>query len=82
MLLYVTFCNRFHVWSKKIAFSFFVPIKMGSFSSNVFDGTPLLDIKLYIQALDVKQDANYGWLEDIEDRDHLMLHVKGIPHDY
>jgi tRNA (adenine37-N6)-methyltransferase len=55
---------------------------MGSFSANVFDGTPLLDIKLYIQALDVKQDANFGWLEDIEDRDHLMLDVKGIPHDY
>lgn len=49
---------------------------------DVFDRTPLLDIKPYIQALDVKQDANYGWLEDIEDRDHLMLHVQGIPHDY
>ena len=34
------------------------------------------------QDLDVKQDANYGWLKDFEDRDHLMLHVEGIPHDY
>jgi len=49
---------------------------------DVFDGTPLLDIKPYIQDLDVKTDANYGWLDDIEDRDHLMLHIKGIPHKY
>jgi len=49
---------------------------------DVFDGTPLLDIKPYIRDLDVKNDANYGWLEDIEDRDHLLLHIKGIPHGY
>jgi len=49
---------------------------------DAFDGTPLLDIKPYIKDLDSKEDANYGWLEDLEDRDHLMLHIKGIPHDY
>lgn len=49
---------------------------------DVFDGTPLLDIKPYIQDLDVKMDANYGWLEEIKERDHLILHIKGIPHDY
>lgn len=49
---------------------------------DAFDGTPLLDIKPYIRDLDSKEDANYGWLEDLEDRDHLMLHIKGIPHDY
>jgi tRNA-Thr(GGU) m(6)t(6)A37 methyltransferase TsaA len=49
---------------------------------DVFDKTPLLDIKPYIQDLDVKTDANYGWLESIADRGHLMLHIKGIPHDY
>ena len=49
---------------------------------DVFDGTPLLDIKPYISDLDVKSDANYGWLDDIEDRDHLLLHIKGVPHDY
>jgi tRNA (adenine37-N6)-methyltransferase len=48
---------------------------------DVFDGTPLLDIKPYILDLDVKLDANYGWLEDLEDRGHFGLHVKGIPHD-
>jgi len=49
---------------------------------DVFDGTPLLDIKPYIQELDSKADANYGWLEDLDDQDHLMLHIKGVPHDH
>ena len=49
---------------------------------DVFDGTPLLDVKPYIKDLDDKSDANHGWLEDIDDREHLMLHIKGIPHDY
>ena len=49
---------------------------------DAFDGTPLLDIKPYLKDLDSKDDANYGWLEDLDDRDHLMLHIKGIPHDY
>ncbi|BBO74568.1 tRNA (N6-threonylcarbamoyladenosine(37)-N6)-methyltransferase TrmO [Desulfosarcina widdelii] len=48
---------------------------------DVFDGTPLLDIKPYIQELDVKPTANYGWLDDLDDRDHLMLHIKGIAHE-
>ncbi len=49
---------------------------------DVFDGTPLLDIKPYIKDLDSKDDANLGWVEDLEDQEHLMLHIKGIPHDY
>ena len=49
---------------------------------DVFDGTPLLDIKPYIKELDSKSDANFGWLGDLDDRDHLMLHIKGIPHEY
>jgi len=49
---------------------------------DVFDGTPLLDIKPYIKDLDAKIDANYGWIEEIGDREHLLLHIKGIPHDY
>ena len=49
---------------------------------DVFDGTPLLDIKPYIKDLDSKEDANYGWLDDIKDKEHLLLHIKGIPHDY
>ena len=49
---------------------------------DVFDGTPLLDIKPYIKDLDSKSDANLGWLEDLDESEHLMLHIKGIPHDY
>jgi len=49
---------------------------------DVFDGTPLLDIKPYIKDLDSKENANYGWIEDLDNRDHLILHIKGIPHHY
>ncbi|NMG83068.1 MAG: tRNA (N6-threonylcarbamoyladenosine(37)-N6)-methyltransferase TrmO [Methanosarcinales archaeon] len=49
---------------------------------DVFDGTPLLDIKPYIKDLDTKSDANYGWLEKMDDHKHLLLHIKGLPHDY
>ncbi len=49
---------------------------------DVFDGTPLLDIKPYIKDLDSKEDANYGWIEELEGKDHLLLHIKGIPHEY
>ncbi|MDD3604844.1 MAG: tRNA (N6-threonylcarbamoyladenosine(37)-N6)-methyltransferase TrmO [Kiritimatiellae bacterium] len=54
------------------------------FTSNldVFDGTPLLDIKPYIRDLDSKADANYGWIDGLPNREHLTLHIKGIPHDY
>ncbi|MBW2062522.1 MAG: tRNA (N6-threonylcarbamoyladenosine(37)-N6)-methyltransferase TrmO [Deltaproteobacteria bacterium] len=50
---------------------------------DVFDTTPLLDIKPYIKDLDSKSDANYGWLDDLDsNKEHLLLHIKGIPHDY
>lgn len=49
---------------------------------DVLDGTPLIDIKPYIKDLDSKCDANYGWIEKLEDQEHLSLHIKGIPHDY
>ena len=49
---------------------------------DALDGTPLLDIKPYIRELDSKEEANYGWLDDLEDRDHLIMHIRGIPHDY
>lgn len=49
---------------------------------DVFDGTPLLDIKPYIKDLDSKEDSNYGWIEDLDQYEHLLLHIKGIPHDY
>ena len=49
---------------------------------DVFDKTPLLDIKPYIRDLDNKDSANYGWIEEMDDMAHLSLHIKGIPHDY
>ena len=49
---------------------------------DAFDGTPVLDIKPYIKDLDSKEDANYGWVDYLDDREHLKLHIKGIPHDY
>ena len=49
---------------------------------DVFDGTPLLDVKPYIKDLDNKSDANYGWLDELDDKDHLTLHIKGIPHEH
>lgn len=49
---------------------------------DVFDGTPLIDIKPYIKDLDNKDNANYGWIAEMNDMEHLSLHIKGIPPDY
>jgi len=49
---------------------------------DLFNGTPLLDIKPYIKDLDSKSDANYGWINNSEDEEHLALHIKGIPHSH
>lgn len=49
---------------------------------DAFDGTPVLDVKPYVDGLDTKADANVGWIDtdDADDAAHLELHVKGIPH--
>jgi len=49
---------------------------------DAFDGTPILDIKPYLDLLDVKRDANFGWVSETGDENHLALHIKGIPHKY
>ncbi|MDA3902953.1 MAG: tRNA (N6-threonylcarbamoyladenosine(37)-N6)-methyltransferase TrmO [Desulfuromusa sp.] len=49
---------------------------------DVFDDTPLLDIKPYINDLDSKCDANNGWVQNVDENEHLALHIQGIPHDY
>ena len=49
---------------------------------DVYDGTPLLDIKPYINELDAKADANYGWIEQLEDFHHLLGHLRGIAHKH
>ncbi len=49
---------------------------------DAFDGTPILDIKPYIDLLDAKKDANFGWVNQTGDENHLALHIKGIPHKH
>ncbi len=49
---------------------------------DAFDGTPILDIKPYLDLLDVKEDANFGWVNQTGDKNHLALHIKGIPHKH
>jgi len=44
---------------------------------DLFDGTPVLDVKPYIRSLEVEAMGNDGWLADTE---HLRLHKSGIPH--
>lgn len=50
---------------------------------DLFDGTPILDVKPYIKTIDGMADdgdlGNDGWLEG---SDHLELHRLGIPHDH
>lgn len=47
---------------------------------DVFDGTPLLDLKPYIATLDGKTDADDGWIEGLEGKQHLLDHVRGVRH--
>jgi tRNA (adenine37-N6)-methyltransferase len=50
---------------------------------DVIDNTPLLDIKPYIKDLDSKNDANYGWIDNLPgNKQHLLLHILGVPHEY
>jgi len=49
---------------------------------DAFDGTPVLDIKPYLNVLDAKCDANFGWVSETGDANHLALHIKGLPHEH
>ncbi|GEM_PF-609832 len=49
-------------------------------SIDAINGAPVLDIKPYIEDLDTKESAGKGWLTEEENLDHLLLHIKGIPH--
>ena len=49
---------------------------------DVYNGTPLLDIKPYIKSLDIKPDANDGWYDNLPDKDHLVAHLLGRPHEH
>jgi len=49
---------------------------------DAFDGSPVLDIKPYLDLLDAKPDANFGWVTETGDETHLALHIKGIAHKH
>lgn len=55
-----------------------------TYGLDLFDDTPVVDIKPFIPGLDSRVDANYGWLTDVgEDAtEHLLEHIRGIPHDH
>ncbi len=46
---------------------------------DLFDGTPVVDIKPHIRSLDDAEIGNDGWLAD---SDHLRMHKEGIPHSH
>ena len=46
---------------------------------DLFDGTPVVDIKPHIRSLDETIVGDDGWLAGT---DHLELHKKGIPHEH
>ena len=40
------------------------------------------ELSMIVKDLDAKCDANYGWIEELDNYKHLLLHIKGIPHNY
>jgi tRNA-Thr(GGU) m(6)t(6)A37 methyltransferase TsaA len=49
---------------------------------DVYDGTPLLDLKPYIKALDAKTEANNGWISELDNHEHILDHLQAIPHEH
>lgn len=49
---------------------------------DVYNNTPLLDLKPYIRVLDLKDDANDGWFDQLKDKDHLVAHMLGLQHEH
>ncbi len=41
---------------------------------DILNNTPLIDIKPYIPEIDLKSDANSGWLDEIENKDEKFFH--------
>jgi len=46
---------------------------------DLFDGTPVVDIKPHLHSVDETDWGNDGWLAD---SDHLRLHQEGVPHQH
>ncbi len=49
---------------------------------DLYDSTPILDIKPYFVTLDAKADAGDGWMDSVEGKAHLLEHMLGIPHEH
>ncbi len=49
---------------------------------DLYNETPVLDIKPYMKTIDSRPEANDGWAERFEDKEHILEHVRGIPHDH
>ncbi|MDA8226652.1 MAG: tRNA (N6-threonylcarbamoyladenosine(37)-N6)-methyltransferase TrmO [Desulfitobacterium hafniense] len=49
---------------------------------DVHNNTPLLDIKPYVKAFDLKDDANDGWIETIPEKEHVLAHLLGHSHHH
>jgi tRNA-Thr(GGU) m(6)t(6)A37 methyltransferase TsaA len=46
---------------------------------DILDGTPLLDIKPYIQRFDSRDDSKSGWQEDIQDETAFVRGRRNYP---
>ncbi|MDQ7092338.1 tRNA (N6-threonylcarbamoyladenosine(37)-N6)-methyltransferase TrmO [Desulfosporosinus sp. PR] len=49
---------------------------------DAYNGTPLLDIKPYIHFRDSLEDSNNGWFDTLPDKEHIMAHALGRPHEH
>lgn len=49
---------------------------------DAFNKTPVIDIKPYFKGLDTKEDANLGWLDSEEGAEHIMQHLRAVPHEH
>ncbi|MDA8221066.1 tRNA (N6-threonylcarbamoyladenosine(37)-N6)-methyltransferase TrmO [Desulfosporosinus sp.] len=49
---------------------------------DAYNGTPLIDIKPYMNFLDCKEDANNGWLDALPEKKHTMAHLLGLSHSH
>ena len=50
-------------------------------SLDAYDGTPIYDLKPYIEELDTRESAGFGWVDELPEKEHLRLHIQGVPHE-
>ena len=49
---------------------------------DLYDHTPVLDIKPYFKSLDARSDADDGWMEEVDGFEHAIEHLLGMPHEH